>query len=463
MSEDALAGQHVVVLGTARQGQALGRWLPTVGARVTLSDSRPAGDLADVVAAFDGQPVDFALGGHPLDLLDGCDVLCVSGGVPLTVPIVQAALQRGIHVTNDAQLFLERCPAPVLGITGSAGKTTTTALAGAMCCATGRTTYIGGNIGDVLLDVLPQIAPEDRVVMELSSFQLELVTTSPPVAAVLNVTPNHLDRHGTMAAYAAAKAHIYRHQSAGQVAVFGMDDPQARAMSHNAPGRVAYFARQESVANGAFVQDGQIVVAGISAAGGSRAAVCGLDAIHLRGAHNVQNVLAACAVAGAGGVAPEAMRAAIADFAGVPHRLELVATRDGVTWVNDSIATAPERVSAALRSYDEPLVLLAGGRDKDLPWDAMADLAAQRCRAVIAFGEYGPHIAAHMQHALERSGGGQLARVTVVPALPDAVTLAARVAQPGDVVLLSPGGTSFDAYPDFAARGAHFRALVDAV
>src|SRR5690606_9244447 len=168
------------------QGTALGRWLPALGARVTLSDTRSAEALAASVAEFAGTPVQFALGGHPLELLDDCDVLCVSGGVPPTLPIVQEAFQRGVAVTNDAQLFLERCPAPVLGITGSAGKTTTTALAGAMCRASGRTTHVGGNIGDVLLDVLPRIAPEDIVVMELSSFQLELMTASPTVAAVLN-------------------------------------------------------------------------------------------------------------------------------------------------------------------------------------------------------------------------------------------------------------------------------------
>ena len=203
-SSDPLAGQHIVVLGMARQGKALARWLPTIGARVTLSDSRPPDVLAGDVAAFAGQPVEFVLGGHPLTLLDDCDVLAISGGVPLTLPIVREALRRGIRVTNDAQLFLERCPAPVLGITGSAGKTTTTALVGEMGRASGRRTYVGGNIGEVLLDVLPQIAPDDVIVMELSSFQLELMTVSPGVAAVLNVTPNHLDRHGTMDAYSAA-------------------------------------------------------------------------------------------------------------------------------------------------------------------------------------------------------------------------------------------------------------------
>ena len=461
---DPLAGRHVVVLGMARQGKALGRWLPTVGARVTLSDSQSAEALAADVAEFAGTPVQFALGGHPLELLDDCDLLCVSGGVPPTLPIVQEALRRGIAVANDAQLFLERCPAPVLGITGSAGKTTTTALVGAMCRAAGRTTHVGGNIGDVLLDALPYIAPEDIVVMELSSFQLELMTVSPTVAAVLNVTPNHLDRHGTMEAYTAAKARIYQFQRPSDVAVFGYDDPVARRLSSDAPGRLAYFSMCREVVSGAYLDSDQIVIAtGDSAPGRAYEVVCPRSAIRLRGEHNVLNTLAACAVAGAGYVPVEAMRSAIEAFTGVEHRLETVAVIGGVTWVNDSIATAPERVIAALRSYSEPLVLLAGGRDKNLLWDEMAALAVVRCRAVIGFGEYGPQVADHIRHAQRRTPGARVEHVAVVAGLEEAVAAAHRLAQPGDVVLLSPGGTSYDAYVDFAARGQHFRDLVRAL
>ena len=438
----------------ARQGKALGRWLPTIGARVTLSDSRPAEALVDDVASFAGQPVAFALGGHPPELLNDCDVLCLSGGVPPTLPIVQEARRRGIRLTNDAELFVERCPAPVLGITGSAGKTTTTALTGAMARASGRVTHVGGNIGDVLLDMLPRIQPEDLVVMELSSFQLELMAVSPPVGAVLNVTPNHLDRHGTMDAYRDAKANIYRHQRPDDTAIFGWDDPVAHAMSAEAPGRAAFFSVQERVTRGATLDGDRLALA----TDAGEIDICGRDAIRLRGLHNVLNTLAACAIAWAGGVPVEAMREAIAAFTGVEHRLEPVATLGGVTWINDSIATAPERVSAALRSFDEPVVLLAGGRDKNLPWEPLAALAAERCRAVIAFGEFGAQIAALMApHAQE---GKRLETVRRADTLEEAVALARDAARPGDVVLLSPGGTSYDAYVDFAARGEHFRTLV---
>jgi len=460
VTDDYLSQQHVVVLGFARQGKALGRWLPTLGAQVTISDSRSAEKLAADAAEFEGTSVKLALGGHPLELLDDCDVLCISGGVPPTLPIIQEAFRRGIRVTNDAQLFLERCPAPVLGITGSAGKTTTTSLVGAMGEASGRKTYVGGNIGEVLLDVLDQITPDDVVVMELSSFQLELMTISPQVAAVLNVTPNHLDRHGTMEAYGAAKANIYLHQQPQDVAVFGLDDPNARQMSQYAPGRAAYFSKQETLKSGAYLDGDQLVVAGDCAPGGRRAKVCSRQLIRLRGEHNVLNTLAACAVAGAGGISPEAMRQAIESFTGVEHRQELVATIKGVTWVNNSIATAPERVVATMNSYHEPLVLLVGGRDKKLPWDEMADLAVQQSRAVIGFGEFGPQAVDIMRQAAERNPDARIEQIEAVVGLEQAVIRAYEIAQPGDVVLLSPGGTSYDAYVDFAARGQHFRDLV---
>ena len=459
-SPDPLAGQHVVVLGMARQGKALGRWPPTVGARVTLSDTRSAEQLAADVAEFSGQPVEFVLGGHPLSLLEGCDVLCLSGGVPLTLPVVQEALRRGVRVTNDAQLFLERCSAPVLGITGSAGKTTTTALVGAMCRTSGVRTWVGGNIGDVLLDVLPQIAPGDLVVMELSSFQLELMTVSPPLAAVLNVTPNHLDRHGTMEAYIAAKAHIYLHQTPPNVAIFGHDDPQARRMSDGTLGRMAEFSLREKVISGACLEGDRLVLLGDSAPGWGFGVVCGRDAVRLRGDHNLLNTLAACAVGGAAYLPLDAMRATSESFAGVEHRLETVAVIVGVTWVNDRIATAPERVIAALRSYREPLVLLAGGRDKKLPWEELATLAVVKCRAVIAFGEYGPQVAEHINRARSHAPEAVIEWVAVVETLDQAVEMARCLARVGDVVLLSPGGTSYDAYRDFAERGEHFRKLV---
>ncbi len=400
-----------------------------------------------------------ALGDQSEALLDGVDAVCISGGVPLDMPLVQAAQARGIPLTNDAQLFLERCPAPVIGITGSAGKTTTTSLTGDIVKRAGYRTWVGGNIGDVLLDVLPLIRPTDRVVMELSSFQLDLMTASPDVAAVLNITPNHLDRHGTMDAYTNAKAHILRHQhEPSNVAVLGRDDAGSRALAEDVFGKLAWFSADEMVENGAFLAGQRLVLAGLCSPDRKPHVIGERAEILLRGDHNVLNVLAACALTGAISVRPDLMMAAVREFRGVAHRLEMVRIVDGVTWVNDSIATAPERVTAALNSFDEPIVLLLGGRDKKLPWDDMIALALQKCRAIIAFGEAGSLVA----EAVERVSGGASSAVRV-DTLAEAVSCAHDAAQPGDVVLLSPGATSYDAFPDFAARGEQFRELVQAL
>ncbi len=453
---DPLQGRTVVVIGFARQGRALARWLPTIGVRVVVSDGKTAEQLKLNPSDYPG--VEFVLGGHPEILLEGADLVCVSGGVPLDLPILQLALRYGVPLTNDAQLFMERCPAPVIGITGSAGKTTTTTLTGEIFKRAGHRTWVGGNIGDVLLSVLPIISPNDRVVMELSSFQLELMTVSPNVGAVLNITPNHLDRHGSMEAYARAKAHILLHQKPRDVAVLGRDDAIARELEPLTPGDTVWFSAQEMVADGAFLAGERLIVVGDASPDGEPHVVCERGDIQLRGDHNVLNVLAACAITGAVGIEPEAMAETIREFHGVAHRLETVRVLNDVTYVNDSIATAPERVLAALRSYDEPLVLLLGGRDKKLPWEIMLALALTKARHIVAFGEFGEGIV-----KLVRLLCGSEDPVTCVKTLDEAVDLAAKLAQPGDVVLLSPGGTSYDAYTDFVERGEHFRRLVQAL
>ena len=453
---DSLNGKTVLVLGFARQGKALARWLPGLGARVIVSDRSPADSFNGDLAGYGS--VQFVMGGHPLALLDHTDVLCVSGGVPLNLPIIQAAVERGIRLTNDAQLFLERCPAPVIGITGSAGKTTTTTLTGEMNRLAGHKTWVGGNIGDVLLDVIDEIQPDDRVVMELSSFQLEVMDISPALGAVLNITPNHLDRHETMENYIRAKAQMILHQHRDDIAVLGRDDVGSRSLEQVVKGDLCWFSMNEMVANGAFLAGQRLIVAGDSAPDGGSQVICEREDIPLRGDHNVLNVLAASAIAGATGIHPDIMREAIRTFKGVPHRLEVVRVLGDVTYINDSIATAPERVIAALRSYEEPLVLLAGGKDKKLPWEEMIALALQKTRMIVAFGD-----AAELIVETVRRVAGNEDGVTRVSTLPQALDVAVTLAQPGDVVLLSPGGTSYDAYEDFVERGEHFRQLVMAL
>lgn len=455
---DPLTGKRVLVLGLARQGTALARWLVDVGAQVTVSDVRGEEELAGVLDDLDGMPIKRVLGEHPLSLLDHTDLLCLSGGVPTDIGIVKEARKRGVPLSNDAQLFMERCPCYVVGITGSAGKTTTTALVGKICEEAGLLPWVGGNIGNPLIADLPYMKPNDIAIMELSSFQLELMTASPHIAAILNITPNHLDRHKTMEAYTAAKARILDNQIAGDIAVLNRDDPISYGLRDHIEHEAVFFSGTVPVDVGAWLVGDRVVCRRVFTE--PMDTVCTIDEIPLRGYHNVLNVLAACAISGSAGVPLDAMRQAILNFEAVPHRLEEVRNWMGVRFVNDSIATAPERVVAALHAYEgESIVLLLGGRDKDLPWGDLLRLATEQCRAIIGFGECGRMIVE--QAAAERARQGSDVRLEQTSTLDEAVWMAARLADEGDVVLLSPGGTSFDAYQDFAERGEVFRKLVN--
>src|SRR5512135_2550277 len=392
-----IADQHFVVLGLARQGLAVTRWLVEQGAQVTVSDVKPEAELQASIDSLRDLEVKFVLGGHPLSLLDDCDLVCLSGGVPIDLPIVLEAQQRGIPLTNDAQLFVERCAAPVVGITGSAGKTTTTTLTGEMCKAAHFTTRVGGNIGNPLISNLAEMLPTDRVVMELSSFQLDVMTTSPYIAAVLNITPNHLDRHPSMGAYIEAKRHILDYQSFDDIAVLGYDDDIARALSGRANGYVRFFSRERIVGRGAFLKGDRIIVVH-----NREEEVCRLGDIQLRGDHNVLNVLAACALASALGVDVEPMAQAIRAFQGVAYRLQWVREVNGVKYYDDSIATAPERLMAGVNAFTEPIILLAGGRDKHLPWEEAAQLIVERVRELIVFGEMADLVQGAIEAQLNR-------------------------------------------------------------
>ncbi len=474
-SATAFAGLGVVVVGLAREGSAVARFFAERGARVTVTDAQPAAKLQSWVAALDGLSIHFELGAHPDALLDPhrTDVLVVSPGVPPTIPFLQRARQRNLLLTTESRILSQFSPASVIGITGSSGKTTTTTLTGKMLAESGFVTYVGGNIGTPLITRLDDLRPTDRVVLELSSFQLEYFHAemnadaicppeleplragfSPSIGAILNITPNHLDRHKTMAAYIAAKRAIVAYMGAGDTAIFGQDDPGARAIgAETAHPTVRWFSAEKPVENGAFLADGRITLA----TDGEHIPICHVDDIRLPGAHNRLNVLAACVIAHSAGATPAAMAKVATEFSGVPHRLEIVAEQNGVTFINDSIATSPERLIAALKSFSAPIILLAGGKDKDLPWDDAAELILNRTKAVLLFGAAEKLIAKAITRAEHR---GKMPVVERCGSLETAVAHAKKIAQPGDIVLLSPGGTSYDAYRDFAERGKHFSKLV---
>jgi UDP-N-acetylmuramoylalanine--D-glutamate ligase len=383
----------------------------------------------------------------------------------------------------------------VVAITGSSGKTTTTTLVGLMLRAAGKTAHVGGNIGIPLIDRLDAIEPGEPLVLELSSFQLELFDPAlafgplhgvgPDVAAILNLTPNHLDRHPSMAAYAGAKFNLVRRLPAHAGLVLGADDavtgtlaalrlpslavsppppawdldPLFADLHHaiNAPGlSLQPFSRTQQLASGAWMEGDLLVF--------NRTVICHRNEVRLRGDHNVSNLLAAAAISGFAGATIESMTQVARSFEGVRHRLEIVQESGGVTWINDSIATSPERAVAGLRSFDptqSTMILLAGGKDKNLPWEGFADEVLDRVSFLIGFGQAGAMIVETVRARAAAQPGRRLPGMAVVLRLQEAVELAARSARPGTVVLLSPGGTSYDAYRDFEARGMHFRELVE--
>ncbi len=519
--------RNIVILGMGRQGLALARFFVAAGAHVTLSDAAPADDLREELEQLGDLPVALALGGHSMGLLRDCDLLCLSGGAPLQIPLVQEAIGRGIRLSNDSLLTMQLAPCPVIAISGSSGKTTTTTLVGEMLRETlddACGVHVGGNIGVPLVDRLDTIQEDDLMVLELSSFQLELFDPrvaygpldrlGPDVAAILNITPNHLDRHSSMAAYTLAKSNLLRHLKPTSAVVFNADDPVANGMvgwhderherdAVSRPTTFAYRAHTESGLNAEAVPAGwqlDALLAHCRSVLGRRRRVipfsrfhalefgawatdeelifegepfCRRTEVRLRGEHNISNLLGAAAISGAAGASVEAMGRVARSFPGVPHRLEEVevrlcakearrASNGNVVWINDSIATAPERAVAGLQVFPpgaQTLILLAGGKDKNLPWDAFADEVLDRVQCLIGFGEAGSMIADKVR---ERASFRRISApcCAVVQRLDEAVALAKKTATPDTVVLLSPGGASYDAYKNFEQRGEHFRRLV---
>lgn len=451
--------KRVLVIGAARQGLALARFLCSRGAKVILNDKRTSDQMKSERQMLSALQVEWVLGEHPLSLLNRVDMVCLSGGVPLTLPIVVEAQKRGLPISNDSQIFMEAVAAPVIAITGSAGKTTTTTLVGRMARAAAqenRKVWIGGNIGLPLVEFVDQIKPEDIVILELSSFQLEQMTHSPHIAAVLNITPNHLDRHGTMQAYTEAKARILAFQNRKDIAILDREDTGSWQLRNRVVGKLISFGMNQppSGETGMYMEGGYVKLQ----ENDQIYMVLPETSIQLRGEHNKLVVLAACAISAAAGFSFEAMAKGVEEFLGVEHRLEVVRTIHGVTWINDCIATAPERTMAAIRSFSEPLVLLLGGRDKNLPWNALAEMIHNRVEHVIVYGEATEKIYAAIGAVRE---GDRLMDVQKASNFENALQIAARTAQENTTVLLSPGCTSYDAFRDFEELGTFFKKWVN--
>lgn len=422
--------------------------------QVVISDRLTADQLGPALTQLTGIPATYRLGSQDGgDLLD-CDEVFVSPGVPPSEPVVSGPRNSGIPISSATGLFLDLCQGPIIGVTGSCGKTTTSSLVAAMLTADGIDVRLGGNIGVPMLGKLDAIGTATWSVLELSSFQLAELQRSPHVASVLNIFPDHLDRHLTFDDYVSAKLNIIRHQDPSDLAILNADDSTVASVSTT--GQRIEFSLEHPV-RGAWLEAGDLYILGFSDGhfipGQTRRLLARAE-IPLLGAHNVANVLAASCLARGAGCGTEAISSAVRAFTPVAHRLEVVRRIDSVTYVNDSIATTPQRSMAALLSFDAPIVLIAGGRDKRVPMAEWGRLIAERARAVVLVGEAAPLIRAALEAA------SATLPIVLADHFGDTVRLAEGLAHAGDVVLLAPGCTSFDQFRDYQARGEAFRAAV---
>ena len=456
MTASDLVGKRVTVMGLGLLGGGVGvaRYLARQGARVTVTDLKGEDALADSVARLAGLPVTLHLGGHAEADFAEADLVVVNPAVPDGSPFLATARAAGAALETEINLFVKLCPAPIVGITGSNGKTTATSLTAHLLEAGRRRVWLGGNIGRSLLEDLDAIGPDDLVVLELSSFQLERLAwtgRSPAIAVVLNVSPNHLDRHGSMAAYARAKQPILASQEQGDVALLNADCPVVSGWGGVGRGRKLLFSVVRAVERGAWLEGG----AGLWRDGGAPVELFRTSDLRLRGPHNQANALAAAAAAMLCGVPAEAVAPRLRAYCGLEHRLELVRTVGGVAYYNDSKATTTEAAVAALRAFDEPVVLIAGGSDKNLPVSGIAREATRRgLRGAVLLGVTGPTL----HGAIERRG---TVPVRMAADLAEAVRVARDLARPGDAVVLSPGTASYDMFANFEERGAAFKRLVE--
>ena len=454
------SGRRVTVMGLGRFGGGVGvaRYLVKRGARVTVTDAAKPETLADSVAALAGLPVRFRLGGHDEADFTGCDLLVVGPGVPKNSPYLAAAVGAGVPLSAEMNLFLAECAGRVVGVTGTNGKSTVTAMAGAIL-RTRFTTWVGGNIGRSLLDDVEHIGPDDRVALEMSSFQLEDLAPAgicPLVSVVTNLTPNHLDRHGSFEEYGRAKKNIFRFHRPHDWLILNADDPVTRTWAGERSGRLAWFSTESPTGAGDLTvraADGRVLLDGRDA-GPLRLAV--------PGRHNRSNAMAALAAALIEGVPADDALAALAAYRSLPDRLEHVETIDGVAWYNDSIATTPESVFAALGSFEVPRIVIVGGVNKNLDLRPLAAELHRSAKAVVMIGTAGPEIRRLLEDEAGRAGGAGPV-LADAGGMGEAVECCAELARPGDVVLMSPACASFDMFTNYRHRGQVFADCVRAL
>lgn len=449
----SLRGQTVAVIGIGVSNTPLLRLLLREGISVTACDRSSREKLGALAGELEAAGAKLQLGDGYLQNLSQ-DVIFRTPGLRPDVPELEAARARGSVITSEMEVFFQVCPCPIIAVTGSDGKTTTTTIIAELLRAAGHTVHVGGNIGHPLLAEADTIRPTDWAVLELSSFQLMTMTHSPHIAVVTNLAPNHLDVHKSMEEYVWAKENIFRHQQPGDIAVFNLDNAITRELSAHAPGRALYFSRQAEPENGVFLRGDAV----ISRRDGHERQIMTTEDIRLPGVHNVENYMAA--IAAVDGLVPdETIRTFARAFNGVEHRIELVRTWRGVRFYNDSIASSPSRTIAGLRSFKEKVILIAGGYDKHIPFDVLGPEVVEHVKLLILCGATADKIRA----AVEQAPGYRPGHPEILDVTPfqRAVETARDRAVPGDVVTLSPACAAFDQFKNFMERGKTFKSIVN--
>jgi len=445
-----LRDKRVLVVGLGKSGVASALFLKERGARVTVSDTKSPDQLREEIPQLLDQGITVETGGHGERTFRGQDLIVVSPGVPFDAPPLMQARALGEAVIGEIELAAQHIPGPIVAITGSNGKTTTTTLAGEILTAGGIPTLVGGNIGTPAISLVAQTKPETTVVLEISSFQLETIATfRPKIAVILNITPDHLDRHRTFQAYVEAKARIFENQQASDFAVLNEDDATCRTLADRSRGQVFWFSRKKEVARGAWVKDGQILFRD----GQSQREIMLVREIPLKGAHNVENILGAICAGALMGCEPAKIRETIQNFKAVEHRLEYVATVKGVEYYNDSKATNVDATIKALESFPKNIHLILGGKDKGSDYTVLNDLLRERVKRVYTIGAAAGKIESQIKAA----------EVVHAETLENAVRRASAVAQPGDIVLLAPACASFDQFQSYNHRGRVFKEIVSSL
>jgi UDP-N-acetylmuramoylalanine--D-glutamate ligase len=445
-------GKRVTVVGLGRSGQAATRLLVGQDAAVTVTDRRPAGDLPDSMSALKDYPVRYCTGGHPPEAFQDADLIVMSPGIDAErVDAVRIARSRGIPVIGEIELGFRFASAPILAITGTNGKSTTTALAGGILKDTGHRVFVGGNLGRPLCEAVLERTSWDWIVLEVSSFQLETIQAfRPRIAVLMNVTPNHLDRYGNMEDYLAAKMRLFENQTETDSAVVSADDSLVLERTVSVRSRRILFGQAVRPEAGVYLEADSVMSTGV-ASPSERQKILLREDIRLPGRHNLENVLAASAAALLCGCPADCIRESVRNFKGLEHRLEPVRSRQGVLYINDSKATTTDALAKALEAFTAPIVLIAGGRDKGGEFTSVRELLARRVKTAVLIGEARPVLRAAWEGA---------APLIESESLEDAVRVAAETAAQGDIVLLAPACASFDMFRDFEDRGNRFKAIV---